>query len=176
VTGWLRLLAPRYRAASALRLTPTVLRAWGIDAVMLDLDNTLVPWGARGPSPAVVEWVGALRAAGVRACLVSNNLSGRVRAVAAALDLPVAPGRFKPSADKLRRALALLGVPPHRTAMVGDQLFTDVLAGNRLGVPTVFVDPLAPTEPLRIRAVRMVERAVLALLVRRGLAPAGPQV
>jgi HAD superfamily phosphatase (TIGR01668 family) len=169
VTRLLRLLAPRYRAASTVRLSPEVLRAWGIEAVMVDLDNTLVPWGASAPPPAVAAWVAALRADGMRACLVSNSLSGRVRTIAAALDLPAAPGRFKPSADKLRRALALLGTPAARTAMVGDQLFTEVLAGNRLG-------PLSPWEPLRIRLVRLVERRVLAILVRRGLAPPEPQV
>jgi HAD superfamily phosphatase (TIGR01668 family) len=176
VTRLLRLLAPRYRAASIVRLTPAVLRAWGIDALMVDLDNTLVPWGAPAPPRAVAEWAAALRASGVAACLVSNSFSGRVQAVAGALDLPAVPGRFKPSADKLRRALALLGTPPARTAMVGDQLFTDVLAGNRLGVPTVLVGPLLPWEPLRIRVVRLVERQVLAVLVRRGLAPPEPQV
>lgn len=163
-----RLLAPRYRAGTVDTLTPERLRAWGIEALMLDLDNTLVPWGEEVPPPQVTAWLQALRHAGVPACLVSNRLSWRVRRAAAVLDLPVAVGRFKPSAAKLRRALAMMGTHPARTAMVGDQLFTDILAGNRLGVPTILVAPLAAREPLRLRLVRWVERWVLAALARSG--------
>lgn len=172
----LRLLAPRYAAQSVVQLSPGVLRAWGIFALMVDLDNTLVPWGASEPPRAVCEWVAGLREARIPACIVSNSLSGRARAIASSLRLPTAEGRFKPSVHKLRRALAILQTDPGSTAMVGDQLFTDVLAGNRLGVPTVLTAPLVPRDPLRIRAVRGVERRVLAALARRGLAPQTPQV
>jgi HAD superfamily phosphatase (TIGR01668 family) len=172
----LRVCAPRYMVASVCDLSPAVLRRWGIDALMLDLDNTLVPWGADTPPPTVRAWMVSLRDAGVPACVVSNNVSARVRAVAEALCLPAAEGRFKPSADKLRRALRILGSPPERTAMVGDQVFTDVVAGNRLGVPTVLTAPLAPREPGRIRLLRGFERLVLRILARWGIAPQLPVV
>ncbi|MBI3998304.1 MAG: YqeG family HAD IIIA-type phosphatase [Armatimonadetes bacterium] len=171
-----RLVAPRHRAAGAYRLSPSVLGAWGIEALMLDLDNTLVAWNETIPPPQVRAWVEDLHQARIPACVVSNNLTYRVRAVAELLALPFAHGRFKPSAAKLRRALAVMGTAPERTAMVGDQLFTDVLAGNRLGVPTVLVAPLDPHESFRIRMVRALERRVLAALVKRGLAPAAPEV
>jgi HAD superfamily phosphatase (TIGR01668 family) len=176
VTRVLRLLAPRYAADGVSRLSPAVLRAWGIDALMLDLDNTLVAWGEALPPQSVRDWVADLRRAGISACIVSNNLSNRVRAVAASLELPVADGRFKPSADKLRRALRILGSSSDRTAMVGDQIFTDILAGNRLGVPTILTAPLAPAEPSRIRMLRGLERWLLARLARQGLTPQAPQV
>ncbi|MGQ0550029.1 MAG: YqeG family HAD IIIA-type phosphatase [Armatimonadota bacterium] len=168
---WLGLLAPRYRVGAVYDLSPRLLRAWGIEALMLDLDNTLVLWHETAPPPQVQAWVCELRRSRIPACVVTNSLSRRARAVAAALDLPVAQGVFKPSRAKLRHALALLGTAREHTAMVGDQLFTDVLAGNRLGVPTVLTVPLAPREALRIRALRVLERRVLAALVRRGLAP-----
>jgi len=57
---------------------------------------------------------------------------------------------------------------------VGDQLFTDILAGNRLGVPTVLTAPLGPREPLRTRMLRRVERLVLAALAGRGIVPREP--
>jgi len=172
----LRLLAPRYRASAAFRLSPRLLRAWGIDALMLDLDNTLVPWGERTPPQAVVDWITDLRRSGIPACVVSNSLSARVRAASALLGLSAAAGGLKPGPSKLRDALRILGTPRDRTAMVGDQLFTDVLAGNRLGVPTVLTAPLAPGEPLRIRVLRRLEGRLLAAMARRGLAPAVPEV
>jgi HAD superfamily phosphatase (TIGR01668 family) len=165
----LRLVAPRYRVASVTHLSPEVLRAWGIEALMLDLDNTLVYWRESAAAPAVRDWLASLRDAGIAACVVSNRLSSRTRAAAAALGLPVAAGWFKPSTRKLRAALKILGTPAARTAMVGDQLFMDVLAGNRLGVPTILVEPLGPREPLRTRLVRPIERWVLAMLDRLGL-------
>jgi predicted HAD superfamily phosphohydrolase YqeG len=60
--------------------------------------------------------------------------------------------------------------------MVGDQIFTDILAGNRLGVPTILTAPLAPAEPSRIRMLRGLERWLLARLARHGLTPQTPQV
>jgi len=167
----LRLLAPRYRVAAVTQLSPRLLRAWGIGALMLDLDNTLVAWAESVPPQGVGDWVAELRRSGIPACVVSNSYSSRTRAVAEALGLPVAQGRFKPSAAKLRHALRILGTPPACTAMVGDQLFTDVLAGNRLGVPTILTAPLNPREPLRIRPIRAIERRVLAALARWGVAP-----
>jgi hypothetical protein len=60
--------------------------------------------------------------------------------------------------------------------MVGDQVLTDILAGNRLGVPTVLTAPLSPTEPARIRMLRGLERWLLARLARGGVTPQTPQV
>ncbi len=142
---------------------------------MLDLDNTLVAWGRLDPPDEVVAWLEDLRRSGVPVCLVSNTLPWRLGAASAALGLPAAPGRSKPSADKLRRALRILGTPLGRTAIAGDQLFTDVLAGNRLGVPTILAGPLSPREPLRARVVRALERLVLRALARRGVEAEWPE-
>jgi hypothetical protein len=165
------LLAPRYRVRVVTDLSLERLRRWQVVALMLDLDNTLVPWGGVSPSAAIREWMVALRGGGVTACLVSNSLSDRALRVAAVLGVPCARGGFKPGLSKLRHALDILGTPPARTAMVGDQLFTDILAGNRFGVPTVLTQPLDTREPVRMIATRAVERRVLAMLARRGLAP-----
>ncbi|MBM3469415.1 MAG: YqeG family HAD IIIA-type phosphatase [Armatimonadetes bacterium] len=176
MSNLLRLLAPRYCVDAVFDLTPSRLRAWGIEALMLDLDNTLVAWGKSEPPEEVLAWLEDLRRSGIPVCLVSNTLSRRLRAATVALELPAAPGRSKPSADKLRRALRILGTSPDRTAMVGDQLFTDVLAGNRLGIPTILTGPLSPYEPLRVRFVRAIERFVLRALARKGVVPVRPQV
>ena len=170
----LRLLAPRYRVRAVTDLTPAVLRVWQIDALMLDLDNTLVLWREAAPPGPVVAWIDDIRRSHIPACLVSNNVNRRVREAAAALGLPFSLGTYKPSVSKLRHALELLGTAPPRTAMVGDQLFTDILAGNRLGVPTVLTAPLSPREALRTRMLRHAERLTLAILARRGITPQEP--
>jgi putative phosphatase len=174
--AWLRWLVPTHRATAVDRLTPSVLRAWGVDALMLDLDNTVVAWGSLTPPVSVTAWIADLHRAGVRVCLVSNSLSRRAREAAARLGLPIARGRFKPSTAKLRDALRVLDVAPGRSAIVGDQLFTDILAGNRLGIRTVLTTPLSAREPIRVRVVRVVERWLLGAMVRQGLITASPEV
>ncbi len=172
--GPLRLLAPRYRVRIVTDLTPSVLRAWQIEGLMLDLDNTLVHWGEAAPPGPVGAWIDELQRARIPTCLVSNNVNRRVRTAAGLLGMPFAEGRYKPSGSKLRHALLLLGTPPQRTAMVGDQLFTDILAGNLMGVPTVLTTPLSPRESLRTRTLRIFERLVLMILARRGITPQEP--
>ncbi|HET6781830.1 MAG TPA: YqeG family HAD IIIA-type phosphatase, partial [bacterium] len=78
----LRWLVP-YRYARAIEdVDPRALRADGIRGVILDLDNTIVPWNGVQPTPAVQRWIADLKDTGVQACIVSNNFTGRVRAVA----------------------------------------------------------------------------------------------
>jgi len=55
-------------------------------------------------------------------------------------------GARKPSRKKLRQAVDAMNHPVDKVAMVGDRLFTDVLAGNRLGMFTIFVEPMESTE------------------------------
>ncbi len=81
--------------------------------------------------------------------------------LAAALGLPAVTGALKPRRGALRRALSVMGTAPETTALVGDQLFTDILGGNRLGLYTILVRPQSRKEFVLTRLVRRVERAVL---------------
>ena len=137
------------------------LRAQGIRGIILDLDNTIVPWGARHPAPELPGWIAAARQAGLALCIVSNNIGSRVTSLAATLGLPLVTGALKPRRKALRRALTVMGTTPAETALVGDQIFTDILGGNRLGLHTILVRPSGRREFLVTRLVRLVERAVL---------------
>ncbi len=130
----------------------------GIEGLVFDLDNTLVPYGAWEVPKDVVRWMDELRAMGLRAAVVSNALPHRARRLSAAMGLPAVGGLPKPSLRRLRRAMSLLGTTPRNTALVGDQLFTDVWAGNRLGLFTVLVEPMTPREFVTTRLMRYVER------------------
>lgn len=164
-----------YRAvASIADLDPGALAAAGIRGVILDFDNTIVPWGASVPTPPVTAWVDRLRAAGLRACVVSNNFSPRVREVGRILQMPVIGWALKPVPVGLWRAMAIMGTRAAETALVGDQLFTDVLGGNLLGLRTILVEPLSSREFLTTRLVRWVERRFRGRILRR-LRPDPPQ-
>jgi HAD superfamily phosphatase (TIGR01668 family) len=160
-----RWLTPTRHVASVLDLVPHQLRAEGIEGLIVDLDNTVVPWGVSAPAPDVVRWVAAVRAAGVAVCIVSNSLSSRARQVGTILGVPVVPRAAKPAPWAFRRALRVMGTDPSRTALVGDQIFTDILGGNLLGLRTVLVDPLSGREFVTTRLVRRLEALVRRRLV-----------
>jgi|DewCreStandDraft_5_1066085.scaffolds.fasta_scaffold01048_25 HAD superfamily phosphatase (TIGR01668 family) len=157
----IRLLTPKRIVDSIYDIDLEDLRGRGIEGILLDLDNTLVPWGSRDVPPEVRGWMDRVKAHRMRACIVSNDFSSRVSAIARILDVPAVAGAKKPATGALRRALQVLEVPPARAAIVGDQLFTDILAGNLLGLYTVLVTPLSPQEFLTTRAVRLMERIVM---------------
>ncbi len=157
----LRWLRPAAQVPTVFDIDLIALRTRGIRGIILDLDNTIVPWGAREASPELVRWISGAHAAGFRLCIVSNNVGGRVTRIAAMLGLPVVTGALKPRRKALRRALSVMGTTPEETALVGDQLLTDILGGNRLGVHTILVRPQARREFLGTRVARMVERVLL---------------
>jgi HAD superfamily phosphatase (TIGR01668 family) len=138
------------------------LLARGVRGVILDLDNTLTQWKSTAVSPAVAAWVARLRAAGVQACVVSNAAGARrVRVVADALGIPWITRAGKPLARGFRKAMARMGTAPDATAAIGDQVFTDVWGGNRLGLYTILLDPTSSRESWFTKLVqRNLERAV----------------
>ncbi|MBM5799179.1 MAG: YqeG family HAD IIIA-type phosphatase [Cyanobacteria bacterium M_surface_9_m1_291] len=115
-----------------------------IRALVLDVDRTLLPRRRSAlPEPAR-RWLEQAKAR-MPIHLLSNNPSrARIGAVAQQLDLPFTTAAGKPRCSALRRVLQQLDLPHHQVALVGDRLFTDVIAGNRLGLFTVLVRPIDP--------------------------------
>jgi len=162
-------LCPRHRAESIFALDPEGLRAQGIKGIIFDLDNTLVEWGSESIPEELVAWIERFKKAGFRLCIVSNALPQRVEAVAAALGIPGLSQATKPFKTPFKRALEILGTEPEETAVVGDQLFTDILGGNRMDLYTIWTSPISETEFLSTRAVRRLERLVVKRFRKRGL-------
>jgi HAD superfamily phosphatase (TIGR01668 family) len=158
VWRWLR---PSAQVATVYDIDLDALRARGIRGVILDLDNTIVPWGAREVSPRLPVWIAAVQDADFRLCIVSNNMGSRVTSIAKRLGLPIVVGALKPRRRALRRALIVMGTTAEATALVGDQLLTDILGGNRLGLHTILVRPQSRTEFMLTRLVRRFERFLL---------------
>jgi HAD superfamily phosphatase (TIGR01668 family) len=166
-----RLLHPRLWVSSVCRIDTSDLQRRGIRGLILDVDNTLVPWGETEMAPATRSWLEGMRAAGFRICLVSNNRRRRAESLAKAVGFPVISGAVKPLRHAFVRAMRLLGTRPPETAVVGDQIFTDILGGNLAGAYTVLVSPLSRREFFTTRLNRQAEKLVLWHLRRRGLGP-----
>ncbi len=153
---WLR---PAAMADTVCTVDLEQLWQQGVRALLLDLDNTLVHWNQEELPPAIRAWVQAAQARGMHLCIVSNAFrGGRVRRVAEALGIGCVVRSGKPFPRAFRRGMASLGATPAQTCAIGDQVFTDILGANRLGLMTVLVTPLHPTESPHTQLIRFLER------------------
>lgn len=137
------------------------LAASGVRCVLFDRDNTVVPRDT-GVAPAdVMDWICRVREAGIALCMVSNNFhSQQVEASAAELGCAVVHHAMKPAPFAVRRALALVGVDASEAVLIGDQVFTDVMAGNLAGVRTILVEPQSTSDLWYTHIFRVFERAI----------------
>ncbi len=159
------LVTPHYRVSGVQELTPERLRQWGLCTLLLDVDCTLTRYRREDAPAEVAAWIGELRVAGVGVCLVSNGMGRRIHRFAERLGLPCVCQAMKPLPWGVWSAMQKLHATARQTAMVGDQLFADVMAGRMAGVRTILVDPIHPEEePWLTRLKRGPERFVLGRL------------
>lgn len=145
----------------------------GIQGLIIDLDNTMTPWNDVKVGPKVEAWFVKVKQAGIRACVVSNNSKRqRVAIVADRLGIPFVFRATKPRRRAFRAGLALLETGQMDTAVIGDQLFTDILGGNRLGLYTILVTPINDREFIGTRFMRQMEKVLIWLM--KHCAPAKP--
>lgn len=120
------------------------LRARGIRLLLADLDNTLVTYAEKAPTEQVRAWKDQLEAAGITLFILSNSRKpGRAQRFAEALGVPYQGHAGKPRPGGFRRAMERMRASPAETAIVGDQIFTDIWGGNNAGVTTLMVKPIA---------------------------------
>jgi HAD superfamily phosphatase (TIGR01668 family) len=157
------LLAPDHYYTDIHAIDLDALSAEGIDTLLLDLDNTLLPRNSAEVPRELEEWMGRAREAGLKACLVSNNWKGHVRGVAEELSVPLVARALKPLPFAFRRALRICDAGPGSAAVIGDQMFTDVVGGRVIGArKTILVLPLSGSDLPHTRLLRMLEARILA--------------
>lgn len=156
------LFSPDFYYTSVVTIDLEGLKRLGVRHLLLDLDNTLKPRDASSVPDEVQEWVDLLPERGMTACLVSNNWHGYVAAIAADIGVPIVAKALKPFPSAFRKGLQVLEATADTAAVVGDQIFTDVLGGNLLGMKTVLVQPQSRTDLPHTLLLRRAERHVLA--------------
>lgn len=162
----LSLLRPRLIYNSIFDIPLAELHQTGIRGLIFDLDNTLTEWDNPELSEETVEWLKEAKDVGHRMCFVSNNSDHRVREVADLVQVPFVARAGKPRRRSFRRALEIMRTSREETAVIGDQLFTDMLGGNRLGLLTILVTPISKHEFIGTRFVRLIEKIILNERVR----------
>ena len=141
-------------------ITASMLSKMGMEAVVLDIDNTLVPHNDPNPTPQVEAVLQDMRENGVKICVVSNNTADRVSSFAKKIGIEYfVADALKPRAYGYLRAAEVMGVAAGKTAAIGDQIFTDVWGGNRAGCYTILVKPIDTlNEPFYIKLKRVLEK------------------
>lgn len=132
-------LLPTMVTDSLTDITPALLEREGIRLLMLDFDNTVVPYTTDVPTADMEVWLRCMIRVGVRLCVVSNSKKPRVRRFCRKYGIPCVTHAGKPGTRGIREAMAEFGAEPGECALVGDQIFTDTLGANRAGIRCVLV-------------------------------------
>lgn len=118
------------------------LQRRGIRLLMLDFDNTIVPYTTDDPTEEMERWLREARDSGMQLCVVSNSKKPRVVEFCRKWDIPCITHARKPFSNGIRRCLVQFGVPTSEAALCGDQIYTDVLGANCAGVHSILVSAI----------------------------------
>ncbi|MEN6347975.1 MAG: YqeG family HAD IIIA-type phosphatase [Syntrophomonas sp.] len=160
----LEILYPQIYVDSLKEIPLEYLKNTKIRAFIFDLDNTITEWNSNIITREITEWFLKIKEEGFKACILSNNGEQRVVEVAGSLGIPYIHRAQKPRVKAFKKALLLMGTDARETAVVGDQVFTDVLGGNRAGLYTILVVPINRREFMGTKISRAMEFFVLRRL------------
>ena len=165
MTALAEVFRPDQCAGCVAEVDLAALKRDGFDTLLIDLDNTLLPWSSSEVPEPSGRWIEDARRLGMKMCIVSNTHNpARLRAIAGELGIESIYGALKPFRRGFARALRVLDADPGATVVIGDQLLTDIVGGNRAGMRTILVEPIDSREFVGTRISRLVERLVFALL------------
>jgi len=167
-------LFPDVYLKSIAALTPALLERWGIRGLILDVDNTLTTHGNPHPDPGVLLWLKTMREHHIEMVILSNNTPRRVEPFAGELRMDFVANAKKPFSIGFGRAAAKLRRPKSEIAVVGDQIFTDILGGNLWGARTILVKPIEPEATGFFRLKRLLERDIILKRYNARIAKEGP--
>lgn len=160
---------PNQHVKSIFQITPESLTEKGIKGIITDLDNTLVEWDRPNATPKLIKWFEEMKKENIQITIVSNNNRDRVQAFSDPLNIPFIFQARKPLAKAFKKAINDMGLKKEETVVIGDQLLTDVLGGNRSGFHTILVVPVASTDGLWTRFNRLIERRILNWFRKKGM-------
>ena len=154
-------LVPEYCFDTFDEATADFLISIGAKGIILDIDNTLEPYENDLPGERVLSWLSSLKERGISASFVSNNGKERVMLFNASLKLPAFYKAGKPFTKNIKRAMVRMGTTREDTILMGDQIFTDVLAAHAAGIRAILVPPIKDKRDPITRLKRILERPIL---------------
>lgn len=165
----LKKFLPDEHVKSILDISPEQLKARGVKGIITDLDNTLVEWDRPQATPQLINWFDEIKKHNILVTIVSNNNEERVKAFSDPLQIPFIFRARKPMALAFHKATLQMGIKKEEAVVIGDQLLTDVLGGNRGGFHTILVVPVAQTDGFFTKFNRFAERRLLNWFRKKGM-------
>ena len=162
-----RYFCPDFYVETYRDVTLEMLESAGIRYLLLDIDNTFAPYEQPEPDEEILAWFDTMKNAGIRMAFVSNNGKERVELFNQKIGIPVFPKGKKPLRTYTRRAMLEIGAHIAHTAVMGDQIFTDVWAGKRLGVRTILLPPINDKRDVFTRFKRLLEKPIMRYYRKR---------
>lgn len=161
-------LVPEYYFDTFDEATADFLISIGVKGIILDIDNTLEPYENDLPGERVLSWLSSLKERGISASFVSNNGRERVMLFNGALKLPAFYKAGKPFTKNIKRAMVRMGTSREDTILMGDQIFTDVLAAHISGIRAILVPPIKDKRDVITRFKRFLERPIIKKMKYEG--------
>ncbi|MEH7353234.1 YqeG family HAD IIIA-type phosphatase [Neobacillus drentensis] len=165
----LKQFLPDEHVKSILDISPEELKSRGVKGIITDLDNTLVEWDRPLATPQLIKWFDEIKKHNILVTIVSNNNEERVKAFSDPLNIPFIFRARKPMGPAFYKAISQMGIKKEEAVVIGDQLLTDVLGGNRSGFHTILVVPVAQTDGFWTKFNRFVERRILNWFRKKGM-------
>ncbi len=147
-------------------LTPELLSSRGIELLMMDFDNTIVPYTTDNPTEAVENWLRMMKNSSIQICVVSNSKKERVKIFCEKYGIPCITHAKKPFSRGIRECLEKFGKSPKVCALVGDQIYTDTLGANCCGLQAILV-PAICNHNFLLKARHVLELPWIWAAVRR---------
>lgn len=157
---------PDYIFPRLTDLSPDFLQQRGITLLLMDFDNTMLPYTTNVPSQELLDWLEGMKAAGITLCIVSNSHKSRVPAFSKAYGVACVTRAAKPGTRGIREAMVRFGAKQSETALVGDQIYTDVLGAKRAGVTALIVKSIH-NHTIWLKLRHLLEVPVLAMARKR---------
>lgn len=160
------IFTPSYFLGSVLEISPEILSINNIKSILIDIDDTLTDHGSPKIRGDITNWINLLVSNGIKIILVSNNFKKRVRNFAKKVSLPFVYFSCKPLPFGFFWALRKYNLKKSEAAIVGDQIFTDVLGANLIGMKSILVEPRSRSKTLSLKIKRLIEKPIRKQLVK----------
>lgn len=145
----------------------SLLHDKGIKGIAVDIDNTLTGDGSFFLSKEVEDWIQQIKDAGISMCIVSNNHEQRVAPFAQRVSMAYIYDCHKPSNECKEKLLHILNCTQNEVAMIGDQIFTDMIFAHRSGFLSILVEPISIDKHRGAAIKRFFERPLKYIIRRR---------
>ncbi len=142
------------------------LKNKGVETLVFDLDNTLAPFDIELPTSEIKDILSMLVSKGFIVLIVSNNKVERVEKFSKDLEINYIGKAGKPKVEKIKNFIISNGGVLEKSAIVGDQLFTDMWVGTKLGLTKILVDPIANRDEFTVKLKRGLEKIVFSIYLK----------